>query len=67
MFVVDAYHGGDSGLVVLIVLWKIHLWTIIHSEWGGDCKDGVCIWEGIELGVVALPVYLLCNDYRKIR
>ena len=34
MFVVDAYHGGDSGLVVFIVLWKIHLWTIIHIEGG---------------------------------
>lgn len=66
MFVVDVDHGGDSGLVVLIVLWKIHLWTMIHIE-GGGCKDGVCIWEGIELRVVALLVFMLCNDYRKIR
>lgn len=59
MFVVDAYHGGDSGLVVLIVLWKIHLWTIIHSEWGGIVKM-VCVYGKDSSWVWWLSLSICC-------
>ena len=39
---VDVDDRGGSRLVVLLVLWKSHLWSLIHDEWG-EGKDGVAI------------------------
>lgn len=44
MCVVDAYDGGDSGFVILTILWNTHSWSRIHNEGGGG--GGVGSWEG---------------------